>query len=256
MSSEILPTTILYWAIVVLADFGSAYAGYIALSVWRGLSVPIYRSRALWIGVLAIVFCLGFPVSGNVGRLLPSNYYFVSVALTYFTLYPAFVIAFFAWIDRTITMLVRLDFLRRDLVGWSKMRWVFRAFAGATVVRAWIYSAYVTPSIFIFQPGSDLSVRARFFSDPYLGVLFFIPLIYGSIALVVGSRRTQDKTFRSHSKWLGYATGAVVLSFLSFGLTTDPILGAVPFLPVAYSLYRVSRFLVPIGKLSPQERTT
>jgi hypothetical protein len=250
MSSDLLATTILYWAIVVSSEFGSAYAGYTALSVWRGLSVPIFRSRALWIGILAIIFCLGFPVSGNVSRLLPSNYYFVSVALTYFTLYPAFVIAFFAWIDRTITMLVRLDYLRRDLVGWSRMRWVFRAFAGATVVRAWIYSAYATPSIFVLQSGSDLGVRARFFSDPYLVVLFFIPLIYGSITLVIGSRRTQDLTFRLHSKWLGYATGAVVLSFLSFGLTTDPILGALPFLPIAYSLYKVSKFLVPVGKLS------
>jgi hypothetical protein len=249
MSSDFLTTSVLYWGIVAASDFGSAYAGYLALSVWRGLSVPIYRSRALWTGILAFFFVLGFPVSGNVGNLLPLNYTFVAVILAYFILYPAFVIAFFAWVDRTITMLIRLDYLRRDLVWWSKLRWAFRVLAGVTVARAWL-STYGSPYIFAITPGSAISIRQQFFSDVYLNILFLVPLTYGSMALLVGSRRTPDTTFRLHAKWLGYTAGATVLSFLAFGLTADPILGAVPFLLISYSFYKVARFLVPVGKLS------
>jgi hypothetical protein len=251
MSSEFL-TAFVYWGIVVVSDLGIAYAAYLALSVWRGLSVPIYRSRALWTGILAVFFGLGFPVSGNVGSLLPPNYTFVAVILAYFILFPAFVVAFFGWVDRTITMLIRLDYLRRDLILWSKLSWAFRAFAGATVIMAWI-SAYGSPSLFAITPGSEMSVRQQFFSDIYLIVLFLIPLAYGSAALVMGSRRTPDMTFRLHAKWLGYAAGATVLSFLAFGLTVNPILGAIPFLLISYSFYKVARFLVPVGKLSSSD---
>jgi hypothetical protein len=249
MSSDFLATAIPYWGIVAASDFGAAYAAYLALSVWRGLSVSIYRSRALWTGILAVFFGLGFPVSGNVGNLLPPNYTFVAVILAYFVLFPAFVVAFFAWVDRTVTMLIRLDYLRRDLIWWSKLRWAFRAFAAATVSRAWM-SAYGSPSIFTITPGSEIIARQQFFSDFYLIVLFLIPLAYGSAALVLGSHRTPDMTFRLHAKWLGYTAGATVLSFLAFGLTENPILGAAPFLLVSYSFYKVARFLVPVGKLS------
>lgn len=249
MSSDFFTTFVPYWGIVAASDFGSAYAAYLALSVWRGLSVPIYRSRALWTGILAVFFGLGFPVSGNVSKLLPTDYTSVAVILAYFILLPSFAIAFFAWVDRTVTMLIRMDYLRRDLVWWSKLRWAFRALAGATVARGWML-AYGSPSIFAITPGSELSFRQQFFSDIYLILIFLLPLAYGSVALVIGSRRTPDMTFRLHAKWLGYTAGATVLSFLAFGLTVNPILGAVPFLLISYSFYKAARYLVPVGKLS------
>jgi hypothetical protein len=47
MPGDFLISTVPYLGLIAVRELGFAYAAYLSLSVWRGLSVPIYRSRAL-----------------------------------------------------------------------------------------------------------------------------------------------------------------------------------------------------------------
>jgi hypothetical protein len=77
-----------------------------------------------------------------------------------------------------------------------------------------------------------------------------IPLVYGSLALFKGTRATRDMTFRAHVKWFGYLGTSTVPALLIYGLTSNPILASPFVLIMALSYYKMSRFLVPIGRIS------
>jgi hypothetical protein len=173
------------------------------------------------------------PISGNVSVLFPSSYFYVAVVLVYFTLYPGVIFGLFVWIDRTITTLIRMDYLRRDLARWSKLRWVYWTLVGI------MFAMYFIG--FFYPEGPTI------LGDIFL-VFLLLPVAYGSLALVIGSRRTTDMTFRHHAKWLGYAIGSLILISLIYGLTTNIVLRSAPFLLISYFFYKVARFLVPVGK--------
>jgi len=234
MPSDFLISTVPYLGIIVVSDLGLVYAAYLSLSVWRGLSVPIYRSRALWTGILALLIGVATPISGNVSVLFPSSNFYFAAILVYFTLYPGVIFGLFVWIDRTITTLIRMDYLRRDLARWSKLRLVYWTLVGV------MFATYFI-GFFFYPEGPPI------LTDIFL-VFLLLPAAYGSLALVIGSRRTTDITFRHHAKWLGFAIGALILISLISVLTTNIVLQSAPFLLISYCFYKVARFLVPVGK--------
>jgi hypothetical protein len=235
LSNDFLLTTVAYLGIILVSELGFAYAAYLSLSVWRGLSVPLYKSRALWTGILTLFVAVATPVSGNVSIVSPSQYYIVGIILVYGFLYPGTILGLFAWIDRTISTIIRLDYLRRDLVLWSKMRWVYWVLAG---IQFALYFAFL-----VYPQGPAPLYNAY-------AIFLLAPAAYGTIALLVGSRRTNDMTFRLHAKWVGLLVAAIILISAVDTFTTNLALGSLPFLVIAFCFYKAARFLVPAGKFS------
>jgi hypothetical protein len=239
MSSDLLTSTIPYVGVVVITDALAFYAAYLSFSVSRGLSVPIYRSRAIWTGILAILLGLGLTASGNVGSFIPQPYYLVAIVAVYGILYPLAIFVIFFWIDRTLAMVIRLDYLRRDLLGWRRFRFVYWAFAAAALVS---YAFFSLP-----PPNLPSSIAIILIVAPSL--LYALPLGYASIALVLGGRRTRDNTFRLHAKWFGLATASIVVVVVWANFTTDPFIGSLPYILIGYCLYKMARYLVPSHRL-------
>ncbi len=239
MLSDFVSSTLPLIGIIGISDAVALYAAYLALSVWRGLAVPIYRSRALWTALVAILFSLTIIFSGNVDTIFPEAYRYVASLLIYYLLYTVTLVVLYIWIDRTISTLVRLDFLRRDLLGWRKFRFVYWSFALVSLVL----------DTFISSPSISI-----------IGVLFLVtnlvPFAYASIALVVGSAKTLDLTFRSHARWAGYCMFGILLSALTYFATPYVALQDLPIFLISYSLYKMAKFLVPVGTLPATQNST
>lgn len=227
MVSDFLSST-LPDLMILGANFAIAfYAAYLALSVRRGLAVPIYRSRALWTAILAVMFALAAPLIGNLG------FYTILLAVL------------FIWIDRTINTLIRLDFLRRDLLEWKKFRYVYWIF---------LFGDFVLGYAYLLAYGSFPSHPSPLVGSPLFAalalLLFFVPVTYAVIVLALGSTRTRDMTFRSHVKWGGYLIIAFLLETVTYIALANDVVVHATFLPISFCLYRMARLLVPTGKLT------
>jgi len=203
---------LLSYVVFVIAGGVSAYAAYIALSVRRGLVVSIYRSRALWTGVFLIVISIAF-----IGTADPPLFTYIGLPLT---------VVLLAYIDRTIGTITRLDYLRRDVLGWRKLRIPWAASA----------MIYYYPVFALFNGSIIYDFLAPF------------PLGYLSLTLIVGSRRTRDMTFQSHARWFAYLLGTFALFAISINTTSSLL--PVSFVDVlsSYCMYRMAKSLVPVSR--------
>ena len=232
MSGDFLTSTVPFLAVLVVSDGLSLYGAYLALSVRRGLAVPIYRSRALWTAMIALLFSLSILFGGDLSLIFPSSYLFVASFVIYFGLFTLATLAIFVWVDRTVTTLIRLDFLRRDLAGWKRFRYVY-----------WTLVAIS----FVFYPfGSSLYFNS-FFNIVYT-VSFVIPLAYAALAVRSGAKRTPDMTFRSHLRWSAYCMAGILLAGITYFVTLDVVIVSLPYVVIAFCLYKMARSLVPVGK--------
>ncbi len=231
MSSDPLIYAVAYVGMLGAADAITFYAGYLSLAVSRGLAVPAYRSRALGMSAFAILIGVALTFSGNVNTVFPPAYYGVGAAAVYLLLYPAVLAVLFIWIDRTINTVFRLDYLRRDILGWRRFRLVYWGFVAASFV---VYFISYFDFVFSVYLAYDLFI--------------LVPLAYASVLLVVGSAKTRDATFRSHAKWFGYCLVVILLTSILYLFTTDLILDALPDVPLSFCIYKMARHLVPVGR--------
>jgi hypothetical protein len=238
MPSDLIYTLLLV-GVFLVGDAITGYAAYLALSVWRGLAVPIYRSRALWTAFLAIIFAVSTGLGGNIDAIFPPPFVYIASIVIYNGLYTLILLALFAWIDRTINTLIRLDYLRRDLIGWKKVRFAYWALVAVASGLAFFSPPVGPASLPLFLVG---------------GISLLIPVGYGSLALIIGSRRTTDMTFRTHAKWGGYLMVGVLLASLTYFATPSNIaLQTLPYLLIAYSFYKMAKFLVPVNVIASAE---
>ncbi len=232
------------------------YSAYTAFTVRKGLVVPLYRSRALWLGILAILWLgtLAILWLGTLGMLGVSTLrsamdYFVSgrgEVLWVGVVLPTFIVLLI-WLDRTNSTLIRLDYLRKDIVGWKKATPLYWAAVALFV------------ALYIIMQGYDqfgIVNSLTLFSYDYATVPFGIALVYALVVLVVGSIRTRNLTFRNHIKWLGLSLAALLFALVlsqpaiySGILVILFILPGTMFLVFAYFWYRMARSLVPVNKL-------
>lgn len=236
-------TLMAYLVVLGVSEILTVYAAYLALTVWKGLAVPIYRSRALWTGVLAILFANTAIFSSIVYIVFPQQFTLAASIAVNFVLYTLVLVAIYVWIDRTISTLVRLDFLRRDLVGWKRLRPFYWAFAIGSIV----LSTFPSP------PSASLLYQAAVYTS------LLVPFTYGAVALIVGSAKTRDMTFRSHARWGGFLMLAITIATLTYFLTANVVAQNLPFVLISYSpfvlvsycFYKMAKHLVPTGTLSP-----
>jgi hypothetical protein len=207
------------------------YGAYLALSVWRGLVVPIYKSRAAWMALVGIPLVIAVSYSFIVESLVPTS--FLGTQIIFEILFTFPLISMFVWIDRTINSVIRLDYLRRDILYWKRLRAVY--WAAFILANAFFFSRYL-------------------FTDPYAynttSIIVVVALAYGSLCLARGARTTRDMTFRSHVKWFGFLAAAFVPAILAYVLSGGPnILSLVLLVAASYCFFRMARLLVPASKL-------
>jgi hypothetical protein len=220
------------------------YAAYWALSIRRALVGRVYRSHALWLGVL-IIFLEVNSATVN----LASNNTIITLAL-HLILFGVIAGAF-AFIDSTVPVARRSDPLLRSILRWGEARillWADIALAGIFLVNTAV------------SPSFNASVVAGFLGFP----LFSIPLLVGAAALLIGARRSKDPVFRGSLKWFGVflllflvntvlsIIESVVFNISSYNESYSyPALVFAPvFVLAAYALYRSARSLAPMSHLS------
>jgi hypothetical protein len=237
MSSELLTFTLPVLGITIVFDAFAVYAAYLSASVWRGLVVPVYRGRALWLAAICVLGALMLTEFGASAALTPS-YGSSSPALREFVYLPPLA-AILIWIDRTVNAVIRLDYLRRDVLLWKRLRYAYGTVAAVGILI--YYSRYLYPIPDAMTVGF---------------ALIFSQLIYGMLTLAKGAAVTQDMTFKSHIRWFGLFLLAFIVAGFIYVLTYSDSSYLVPnlcaFAASGYCLFRMAKSLVPSGKLSAE----
>jgi len=230
MSNDLIATVIPTIVLTCATDAFSLYGAYLSISVRRGLTVAVYRSRALWMALLGILSTIVFTYDGLTIIVPSSPFATVEVREILFAI-PLGVIL--VLIDRTVNTVIKLDYLRRDVLFWKKLRFVF----GAVIVLFYVlfYSRYV-----YFLPDAQGFALA----------LYFPALVYGAVAIAKGTMVTRDTTFRSHVKWFGYLLATFIAGNVVYFLPISLAIDLVFFALTSFCFYKMARFLVPTGKLS------
>lgn len=249
MSSEIPLTTLIVVVEIAIAVIVLLYSAYISFTIRRGLVVSLYRSRAFWLGILAILWCLFFIFFGHIGNpptntyVLFSAYHVVAGLVFYAGVLLPTLIVFLALIDRTNGTLILFDYRRKDILGWKKARPLYWLTVALFAV-CYVIDLGPTPGYGYYQTNIPRSVIS--FTSSYGFSLLFIALAYGASVLVVGSIRTRDLTFRNHIKWLGLSLATFLALLLGF---VSPDIAYLIGIVFAYFWFRMARLLVPVNKL-------
>jgi hypothetical protein len=239
---------------IVLGDLVPAaiglYAAYWAFSIRRALAGRVYRSHALWLGVLCIVWEVGLPING-----LTSNSMIIALALN-LSLFAELAF-FFAFVDSTVPVARRSDPLLRGISHWEKVRFVLWGDLGLAAI-------YLV--IAAIDPSSENSGFGGAIGFP----LFLLPFILGAPVVLIGARRSKDQVLRASLKWLGVLLLSflfnALLSFIEmfvFGISQYDSTFSYPALVFApgailgaYALYRAARSLAPMNRLQDVEPGT
>lgn len=216
---------------MVVVDGFILFGSYLAITVSRGLVVPIYKSRALWMALVGMPLALAISYNIITVVLVPNSA--LSTPLIPQILFTFPLISLLVWMDRTVLAVIRSDYLRRDVLHWTRLRVAYWALVIAGNVA--FFASYVY--------GPVLVVLANVFLAVALG--------YGTLSLAKGAATTSDATFRSHVKWFGYLVVFFIPAVLVYSLYGGPTILNLLFLTVAsYCFYRMARLLVPAGKLT------
>jgi len=191
------------------------------------MATPLYRTRALWTGVIAITgafYSVTAIVAENFSSPQSSLQGGPGQPLWEFVLFAVLTIVgsliIFSWIDSTIEVALDLDFLHRDAVGWKRLR----KFAWAAVV--------------VGAFGTGLSTVL--WAYPIFAFALGAPVAYSGVVLIVSGLRVRYAPMKAYMRWVG---------LLVLALTFELITGSIsfylnfPLLIFAYFLYRASTSL-------------
>ena len=211
---------------------------YRAIELRRAFVNSIYRGRATWSGFLMLIILISFL--SNYAPI-PSTGAF---SIAGFLPFVAIVVTAFAYADRSVLVAIETDFFHRDTLGWARVR------VPASLVL--IGSMVVLVVLFLIsppQPSLPLVVAA---DAPF--VLAGLVLAYATAALMVGARRSADRTLRTSIFLLGLALFTLVLDII---LTTPLTTGSLPDVVITqgtavvgiYLIYRSVLSLSPLGRV-------
>jgi len=244
MSSSLMLLFVFIGEILPAAIF--LYGAYWTFTIRRALAIPAYRSHAMWLGFISILAALTTPITYT-------NNPTISLFITIF--YAAFAAFMLAWIDATITIVRRSDPRLRSILRWESLRYV----VWAIFVLAIVLLSYSIVSQ-NFSPTSNAVGFAT-------GLVIIIPFITGAPTLLTGARRSRDPILRGSLKWIGLCLlsvlgGSIVSAVVkSFGVSLYDQFYSIYAFPVdlviilaAYCLYRSTRSLAPINRLSLEAR--
>jgi hypothetical protein len=245
-----LPTAIAIGGTVVIV--GILVLGiYRALQMRRGFVSGIYRSRATWSALLMVVILVTmldnlvpFPSSGI---LYLVGFVFVNYG------FVALIFVIVAYADRSVLVAIETDFFHRQTLGWPRVRWPLAIVSFAFVIGLSIGGSLLSPA----EQSSFLGVLTN--------DLFFLALVailgYLTAALIVGSRRSADRTLRRSILLLGLALSTLVISialtsFLNPGDFSYVIVQQVTGIVGIYLIYRSMMALSPLGRVEKEAKAT
>jgi len=235
-----------YAAFLVITVPTYSYSVYWAFSIRRVLAVRLYRNQALGMGVIVIAIWLTLGVFFTTQSLSSLQLTTAWSTLSFYFL----IVVLFYWIDASMLASRRSDPLLRDTLYWSKLRiplWGLN-FVTIGVVLTILGYAEITDNVTLLN-----SLNSGDFSNFILAVMYnflsVITLFCGVIFLpAIAIRAKWNKTLRKHFAW--FALFAVLLFILLMGSLPPPI-GPALVLGIGYTLYRSSKSLVPLNRISP-----
>lgn len=202
------------------------YAAFWGFSIWRRLSVRLYRNQAFGISIVAVSFAvLDFaqfvPVFAGGEFVGPESFvilFLVEVVLFY-------------WIDASILTARRTDPLLRDTLHWRYLHLVIWAIL------------VVSPVVAILTQVPILAIIP----------LILVP-ISGAVSLPVAASRSGDASLRRQLKWFGLFALLLLTISIAAGSGAENVYSIVATLGVIYAadycLYKSAKSLVPLNKLS------
>jgi len=230
--------------ILVITAPTYCYAIYWALDTRKALAVRVYRSQALATGLLALMVWLSytsiFELSGSPNEQLSQGVTVLGFA--------ALLLALFYFADITVKASRRSDPLLRDTLHWSKVRiplWLAISVSYGILLVVVAYGTITNNLAILNAIGTGDFGNAVFNID--FNYLIYLPFVGVIPLVVVWFRAKWDRTLRRHFLWL---IVALVMLFATTFLTVGFIL---VFLAAGYFLYRASRSLAPLSRLTRDE---
>jgi hypothetical protein len=227
--------------------------GILVLGVYRALEMRrafvggVYRSRATWSTLLMLVIIVVMLSS-----FVPTP---SSGILSAFGFLPFVVLllVFFAYGDRSVLVAIETDFFHRNTLGWTRVRRPATILLPAFVIALIIGGAVMTPAE---QSGPLGTVLNDLFIPILAGILGYL-----TAALIVGARRSADRTLRRSILLLGLALATLVLSIV---VTSGLNSGTLPYVIVnqgtgvvgIYLIYRSVTSLSPLGRVEKETAAT
>ncbi|HMD78877.1 MAG TPA: hypothetical protein VKF39_02720 [Nitrososphaerales archaeon] len=241
-----LPTAIDIGSTVVIV--GILVLGiYRALEMRRAFVSGIYRSRATWSTflMLAIIVVMlnnfvPFPSSGTL--------YLIGIVYGNIS-FIAFIFIIFAYGDRSVFVAIETDFFHRETLSWPRVRW-----PAAVVLVTLAAALYIGGAV--FTPAEQSSFLGTLINGLFFPV-FAVILGYLTAALIVGARRSADRTLRKSILLLGLALSTLVLSIAATSFLDS---GTLPYVIVnqgtgvvgIYLIYRSVMALSPLGRVEKE----
>jgi hypothetical protein len=235
---------IVEFSLIVLM-FG--YAGFWAFNIRHSLAVGLYRSQATGVGLIATVVGATVAVAASNGTGNP-------VVITPFALTVA--LAVFYFVDASTVAARRSDPLLRDTLRWSR-------------VRNYLWPLVVGLAVFSLFANLALPSSVKYYT--FEGILFsqsvyVVAIGSGVAALPLSALRSRDLTLRRHYRWFGMSLAFLLLFAIVVGpappidilggtgytssVIADFEVAFVSMFTAAYCLYRSSRSLVPLNRMS------
>ncbi|MDA4123145.1 MAG: hypothetical protein OK456_08215 [Thaumarchaeota archaeon] len=198
-------------AVSTLVVMGILVVGiYRALEMRRAFVRGAYRSRATWSTLLMLVIILtmveNFVNVPDTGLL----------SLLGFIPFIALILVIFAYADRSVLVAIETDFFHRDTLGWLRVRWP------VAILLVGMIGAEIVGGV-VLTPAQQNSFLGDVLNDLFFGSL--VPILgYATAALIVGARRSADRTLRRSILLLGLALSTLVFSIV----VTTPFVGYAP----------------------------
>jgi hypothetical protein len=216
---------------------------YRALEIRLGFADATYRARALFSAVFLLVILI---VNSFNFIPLPNN---ALGAVVGFLPIMAVILAAFAITDSNVQVAIHSDFFHRAILRWTDLR----LFAVAVLFGSGILisSAIATDPLGWFANSPQASDPSWVLVSFYqFFIVAPIVLAYGGLGLIVGSRRTPDRTLKRHIRLLGAAIVSFVLALLFFTIGANDaavIIGNGLVVVTTYVLYLSAMSLTSLG---------
>jgi hypothetical protein len=233
--------------ILVLASEGTfAYAAYWAFKIRGALTIRVYRSHALGVGLVSLGWILVF-----FDYVVVSHFSYVL-----FTAIDALVSgAFFYFIDAAVLDGRISDPLLRDSLHWRRIRrWMWAIFALASAVSIYIAGYYSVLTGGTWLTGGNPSLVPLWVSFVGTSLHVFVVMTTGLVTLPITIMRSRDPLLRRQLGWFaGFAAALVVVGTIPtlFGLaSTSPVYTLPEFVGqfvAALCLYKSAISLIPHG---------
>jgi len=226
-----------------------ALGAYRASKIRRALAQPIYRSRALRLALVAVLYMIALASDllpyPNTTDLITASMITLALNLPYFV----FAFMMFASVDKTILVAIDMDLLQRNTLRWPRLRLPLYAL----VLGAIVLILVANPFLYLQTPPFWATT-----ADLAFYPIFLVPLCISAVALTLSARRSLEKTMGRFVARFGVAVAFFITDFVLFNYVYyfyyTPVLQFADNLVIiaaTFFLYRAIISLTPLGKVEP-----